>query len=121
MVTTIMKPFKLIQILMLLAIATSYGQQTTIQNDSTTTSADSTQVTKAPVVYEEFILETIRIEAVIEKPSVTLIPKKAKTDVGDVPLNIRSFDKEIKTKPKSLSTYGEELETGKKIKKLDKK
>ena len=118
-----MKPFKLIQIFLFVAIATSYSRQVSTESDSTSTKSDSTQVatTKAPVVYEEFVLETIRIEAIIEKPAVTLIPKRAITDVGDVPLNIRSFEKEIKTKPKSLSTYGEDLETGKKIKKLDKK
>jgi hypothetical protein len=71
-------------------------------------------------VYEEQILETIRIEAVVEKPSVTLIPKKAETDVGDVPFSIKSFDKELQAKPEIIMEYGKELEGGKRIEKLKK-
>ena len=97
-----------------------FGQENVSNIDSTIAKTDSAKIETPPVQYEEFILETIRIEAVVEKPSVTLIPKRAQTDVGNVPLNIRSFDKELKTKPESLSSYGEDLETGKKIKNIGK-
>lgn len=98
----------------------AFGQIKVTQDTSTNAKSDSTQKAIQPV-YEEIVLQNIQIEAILEKPSVTLIPKKVKTDVGKVPLNIRSFDKELKTKPKSLSSYGEDLETGKKIKNIGKK
>ena len=80
---------------------------------------DTTAAAKKPA-YKEYILQTIRIEAVIEKPTVTLIPKRTETDVGQVPFRARSFDKELKTKPKALSNYGEELENAKRIQKIKK-
>lgn len=96
-------------------------QQAKTQPDSTLKAVEKDSVkTPAPVVYEEQILETIRIDAVVEKPSVTLIPKRAETDVGQIPFGNRSFDKELKAKPAFLSGYGKELETVKKIKKLKK-
>ena len=66
---------------------------------------------------QEMILETIHIEAVIEKPSVTLIPRKAETDVGDVPFLRRSFEEELKSKPKMLSETIEKLRSTNKVKK----
>ena len=80
---------------------------------------DTTAAAQKPV-YKEYILQTIRIEAVIEKPTVTLIPKRAETDVGEVPFRVRSFNKELKTKPKALSDYGKELESAKRIQKIKK-
>lgn len=88
--------------------------------DASGAPTDTSEV-KAPERYEEFILETIRIEAVIEKPSVTLIPKKIETDVGQIPFGNRSFEKELKDLPVLLKDYGRELEEGKRIKKFKKK
>jgi len=83
------------------------------------TQSDSTEI-KRVTDFEEFVLETIRIEAVVEKPSVTLIPKRIETDVGDIPFGNRSFDRELKKMPKIISSYGRELENAKRIKKLKK-
>ncbi len=44
---------------------------------------------------KEIILEEIHIEAVIEKPNVTLIPKRVEPEVGSVPLVLRSFEVEL--------------------------
>jgi hypothetical protein len=88
--------------------------------DSSRTGQDSTTVS-TPERYEEFILETIRIEAVIEKPSVTLIPKKIETDVGQLPFGNRSFEKELNAMPEMLKDYRKDLEEGKRIKKFKKK
>jgi hypothetical protein len=98
-----------------------FGQKKVTKNDSTIIKTDPVNKLLPVTHIKETILDIIPIEAIIEKPSVTLVPKKAKTDVGKVPLNIRSFDKELKTKPVSLSSYGEDLETGKKIKNIGKK
>jgi hypothetical protein len=72
------------------------------------------------VEMNEFILETIRIEAIIEKPNVALIPKKVETDVGELPFNRRSFDEELKASPEEFINYGKELESGKRISTLKK-
>jgi hypothetical protein len=84
--------------------------------------ADTTKARQQPVQtpYNEQILETIRIEAVVEKPRVTLIPKRHETDIGEVKLEPRSFEKELKAKPGILSEYGKDLESGKKVKKVKK-
>ena len=70
--------------------------------------------------FEEQILETIRIEAVIEKPSVTLIPKRIETDIKHEPLPKRSFEKELSAKPEIILEYGKHLESGKRIQKFKK-
>ncbi|MBN2001432.1 hypothetical protein JW935_28060 [candidate division KSB1 bacterium] len=90
-----------------------------VDSVSAKTEADST-ADDQHYKYEEFILETIRIEAVIERPSVTLIPKKAETQVGEINLERRSFLNELNAKPKEFSDYHEKLETGKRIKKIKK-
>lgn len=112
--------FWFVLLLVILGAATANGQTESAAAKSDSTKADSAAVIAPNPEIKEVVLGTIRIEAVLEMPSVTIIPKRATTDVGDVPLEIRSFDKELKTKPQVLSTYGEDLETGKKIKKIDK-
>lgn len=66
----------------------------------------------------EMLLPVIQIDAVIEKPGVSLIPKKIKTDVGRVDLGERSFDQELKTRPKEVPEIPIELESEKKIEKI---
>ena len=68
----------------------------------------------------ETILEPIRIEAVIEMPRVALIPKRVETEMGKLDFGYRSFDKELRAKPKVLSSILEELESAKKIRELKK-
>jgi hypothetical protein len=83
--------------------------------------ADSTQVAKADTTYiPEYILQDIYIEAIIVKPSVTFIPKKADIDLGDVPFGMRSFEKELKEKPALLDEYGKDLEETRRIENLKK-
>lgn len=66
----------------------------------------------------EMLLPVIQIDAVIEKPGVSLIPKKIKTDVGRIDLGERSFDQELKTRPREVPEIPIELESEKKIEKL---
>jgi hypothetical protein len=56
----------------------------------------------------EVVLEDIHIEAVIEKPAVTLIPKRVVPDVGEPPVLLRSFDQELKARPRFLDELGED-------------
>jgi|GEM_PF-1737004 len=96
------------------------AQETTAAKADTVSMRADTTAARAPAAFEEQILETIKIEAVVEKPSVTLIPKRAETEVGQVPFGHRSFDNELKEKPKIVSNYGQELESTKRIKKMKK-
>ncbi len=98
-----------------------YAQQNTAATDTAGVNVEvDTTANQQRYEFEEFILETIRIEAVIERPSVTLIPKKAETQVGEVKLERRSFLNELNAKPKEFSKYHEKLESGKRIKKIKK-
>ena len=116
--------FLLIPLVVLaLSFEPGVAQEQTAKKD-TTVARDTSRTAIVPPrrnqEFQEIILETIQIEAVIEKPSVTLIPKRAKTDVGEVPFRPRSFDRELKEKPGVLSSYGQELENAKRIKKIKK-
>lgn len=95
------------------------AQQSDVVVDSTTANNDSVKVVQTRQA-NEFMLETIRIEAVIEKPNVTLIPKKIETMVGEVPFNRRSFDKELNALPPEVIDMGGELERGRKMENLKK-
>jgi len=119
------KPSMLL-ILLLLAFVllgqNAFAQQQQKAAAIDTSRAAKTDTIKAPpaIAPQETVLDPIKIEALVEKPSVTLIPKRAQTDVGQLPFGNRSFDKELKEKPKILSDYGKELESTKRIKELKK-
>lgn len=121
--TVLWKIFPFMIVLLMFATLAAQADKPAATADSvavqTKAKTDTTAAAKKPA-YQEYILQTIRIEAVIEKPTVTLIPKRAETDVGQVPFRARSFDKELKTKPKALSDYGKELENAKRIQKIKK-
>ncbi|MBD3374169.1 hypothetical protein GF406_03970 [candidate division KSB1 bacterium] len=96
------------------------------QANNTNVSADTADTPRDVVVddrpvedveFTEHILETIRIEAEVEKPSVTLIPRKAETPVETLPFPERSFEKELMAKPDIILNYGKELESTKRIQK----
>ncbi len=48
---------------------------------------------------KETVLETIIIEAEVEKPRVTLLPKRLEPRFGDIEFVDRSFSHELKEKP----------------------
>ncbi len=72
------------------------------------TAADTTAV-------REVSLEDIHIEAVIEKPAVTLIPKRITPEMGDAPAMVRSFDRELKQRPQFITEIGREAENGERM------
>ncbi len=102
-----------------------YAQQTA----DTTVRADTADTLQGVLVgdkpvqeveFTEHILETIRIEAEVEKPSVMLIPSKAETPVETLPFPERSFENELTAKPDIILNYGKELESTKRIQKYKK-
>ena len=97
--------------LLLLIIAASVSPaQTPQQPDSTrvVAAADSSAV-------REVSLEDIHIEAVIEKPAVTLIPKRITPEMGEAPAMVRSFDRELKQRPRFISEMGREPDAGERM------
>ncbi|OQX87841.1 hypothetical protein B6D60_02955 [candidate division KSB1 bacterium 4484_87] len=74
-----------------------------------TSAADSSSV--APVVQLEgdIVLEDINIEAVIEKPRVSIVPKRMNPEFGELEFVDRSFDHELKSFPQKALVKDDRL------------
>jgi hypothetical protein len=59
---------------------------------------------------EEMELETIAIEAIIEKPNVDIIPKRIVPELEEMEFVERSFDRELKAVPKELLLLDDDLD-----------
>jgi hypothetical protein len=105
--------------LILFCVSPLFAQNTISAIDTFLVEQDTSKIVKTGQM-NEFFLETIRIEAIIEKPNVALIPKKLEADVGQLPFSRRSFDEELKATPEEFIDYGEDIESGKKITTLKK-
>lgn len=82
----------------------------------TVTKADT--ATKAPDLAspdEEIELGEINIEAVIEKPSVAILPKRIEPELGETEFVNRSFEKELKQAPEKPMIMDNRLLAPKKI------
>lgn len=66
----------------------------------------------------EMILNAIEIEAVIETPSVNIVPKRIDPEMGKVEFVDRSFENELKAIPIQPILAGKEMSEVSKIKKL---
>ncbi|MCR4438521.1 MAG: hypothetical protein QHJ34_05725 [bacterium] len=69
---------------------------------------------------EEEILPPILIVTVVEKPSVAILPKRVKPEFKTPLFVERSFERELREVPSGLTGFQEELESAKKIKRLQK-
>lgn len=58
----------------------------------------------------EMELESISIEAIIEKPNVDIIPKRLEPELEEVEFVARSFDRELKEVPKDLLLLDDDLD-----------
>jgi hypothetical protein len=96
----------IITVLLLVVFGAKAKEPVGVEHDSTRVVVADTSSTR------EVSLEDIHIEAVIEKPAVTLIPKRLAPEVGEAPAMSRSFDQELKQRPKFLDQVGEEQEAG---------
>ncbi|MFQ5707610.1 MAG: hypothetical protein ACE5HO_09195 [bacterium] len=85
---------------------------------------DSTATAKPDTVkkgkLQEMVLEEIFIEAVIEKPNVSILPAREKPDFEEIEFVNRSFEQELKAGPEKLILLESELSSVKKIEKLKK-
>lgn len=66
----------------------------------------------------EMILNTIEIEAIIETPSVNIVPKRINPEMGKLEFVDRSFENELKAIPIQPMLAGKEMSEVSKIKKL---
>ena len=60
-----------------------------------------------------------KVEAVIEKPNVAIIPKRVKPDLNEVLFIDRSFERELKEMPRDLLLLDDELDKPKKVEGLN--
>ncbi|MCG8606479.1 hypothetical protein MJD09_16030 [bacterium] len=67
---------------------------------------------------EDFVLDEILIEAVIEKPNVAILPTLELGDLGDILFIDRSFEEELKAVPRGLFFVDDKTERKKNIKRL---
>ncbi len=56
----------------------------------------------APKTSKELVLKALHVEAHIEKPSVSIVPKRIEPKLKEVEFIRRSFSKEIKNVPREL-------------------
>ena len=59
---------------------------------------------------EEMELESISIEAIIEKPNVDIIPKRLEPELEEVEFVERSFERELKEVPKDMLLLDDDLD-----------
>ncbi len=69
---------------------------------------------------DDLELETIEIQAVIEKPNVDIIPKRTKPEWEETRFIERSFETELKQAPKGLMLVDDELDRAQKLDTLKK-
>ncbi len=74
----------------------------------------------APQQVKEEVLPPIVIVAVVEKPSVALLPKRVKPEFKTPLFVERSFDRELRELPLPGAGVQEELESAKRIRRLEK-
>lgn len=82
-----------------------------LAQDSTTVGADTAGVKKVSVNnrMQEIELIEITIEAEIEKPRVSILPKRIEPDLGEMEFIDRSFEKELKKGPEKPKLHKEQI------------
>lgn len=95
----------------------SYAQDTTRVDSETTKIIQSND----NVEIGEIELMEITIEAVIEKPRVSILPKRMEPKLGEMEFIDRSFEKELKQGPEEPFFIKDHVATPLKIKKLKEK
>lgn len=80
-----------------------------------------TSAVEPMIELEEIALDTINIDAVIEKPRVAIVPKRLNPDMGELEFVDRSFDHELKSFPKKPLIKDDRLFKPQKIELITKK
>jgi hypothetical protein len=112
----------ILMVILILGSQQLSAQQTKQQQADTVkmvTQADTTR--KSTGMDDEIELMEINIEAVIEKPSVAILPKRIEPELGEAEFINRSFEKELKQAPDKLMIMDNRLFVPKKIEDLKEK
>jgi len=67
--------------------------------------AQQKDINNSSSVQKEQVLEAIHVEAKIEKPSVSIIPKRIEPPLEEVEFVRRSFDRELKSLPQQMISF----------------
>ena len=113
----------IVTILLGCGIEVGMAQNPRPKPDSVATSikSDTTKNTNDIVVLDgEIELLEITIEAVVEKPRVSIFPKRVEPELGELELVNRSFEKELKSVPEHPMILDDRLLVPKKIENLRK-
>lgn len=94
--------------------------QTPAQNDTLPPAKPKATEPAQAAEGEEFDLEAIEIQAVVEKPNVDIIPKRTKPEWEETRFIDRSFENELKQAPKDLMLVDDELDRALKLEALKK-
>ncbi len=76
--------------------------------------------TAPPAEVKEEVLPPILIVTVVEKPNVAILPKRVKPEFKTPLFVDRSFERELRELPPGVGSLQEELESAKKIRRLEK-
>ena len=94
----------------------------TIAQDTTNVSSDTSETAYSAdnVVIGEIELMEITIEAEIEKPRVSILPKRIEPELGEMEFIDRSFENELKKGPDKPFLIDERIKAPVKVKKIEK-
>lgn len=106
-------------IAMLWSVAPLTGQTPT-QNDTLPPAKPKVTEPAQAAEGEEFDLDAIEIQAVVEKPNVDIIPKRTTPEWEETRFVDRSFESELKQAPKDLMLVDDELDRALKLEALKK-
>ncbi len=117
---------KVIILLVILSLLVKRGYAQTVPEtvDTVKTVAQADTVIKSADlinINNDIELMEINIEAVIEMPSVAILPKRIEPELGEVKFVERSFEKELKQAPEKLMIIDNRLFSPKKAEDFKKK
>ncbi len=112
----------LITALLVSVVAAQTPPQQTEENILSSAIADTSGGQVDGVVLDGDIeLEEIKIDAILEKPRVSILPKRIDPEFGELEFVDRSFDKELKAVPQKLMIEDDRLFQPQKIKRMKQK
>ncbi len=106
------------KVILILAV-TLFSITAFAQDKSNANSSPATQSDQPKVINGEIQLDALHLEAIIEKPSVSIVPKRIEPDLEKVEFINRRFDREVKLVPEELFSLQIEKNRVQKIRDID--
>ncbi len=104
---------KILIMVLTVALGVAFAASTGAQQKS--------QQKKPPVVTPagEIQLDALHVEAIIEKPSVSIVSKRIEPELEEVEFILRDFDRELRVLPRGLFSFDADKYRVEKIKNVD--